>query len=154
MNIFQDEHIEVLNLLLEENVEFLIVGGFAVNFYGYRRSTGDVDLWLKPDNFNKSKLIKVFNRMDIEYTDIQHLESLDFESHLAFHVGEEPARIDFLTYIAGVEWNNAWAVKTMVDIDKLSIPFIHKNHLIESKIMTGRAQDIADIEGLQNNTDT
>ena len=87
MNIFQDEHIEVLNLLLEENVEFLIVGGFAVNFYGYRRSTGDVDLWLKPDNFNKSKLIKVFNRMDIEYTDIQHLESLDFESHLAFHVG-------------------------------------------------------------------
>jgi hypothetical protein len=69
-------------------------------------------------------------------------------------VGEEPARIDFLTYIAGVEWHNAWAVKTMVDIDKLSIPFIHKNHLIESKIMTGRAQDIADIEGLQNNTDT
>jgi predicted nucleotidyltransferase len=154
MNIFQDEHIEVLNLLLDENVEFLIVGGFAVNFYGYRRSTGDVDLWLKPDNLNKSKLLKVFNRMDIEYTDIQHLESLDFETRLAFHIGEEPARIDFLTYISGVEWHNAWAVKTMVDIEKLSIPFIHKNHLIESKIMTGRAQDIADIEGLQNNADT
>ncbi|MBM3920455.1 MAG: hypothetical protein FJ347_04420 [Sphingomonadales bacterium] len=154
MNIFQDEHIEVLALLLEDNVEFLVVGGFAVNFYGYRRTTGDVDLWLKPDNQNKLKLIEAFNKLEIEETDILYLKSLNFESHLAFHIGEEPSRIDFLTHINGVEWSKAWEAKTAVKIEKLDIPFIHKNHLIESKIMTGRAQDIADIEGLQNNSES
>jgi predicted nucleotidyltransferase len=152
MNIFQSEHIKALQLLINRDVEFLVVGGFAVNFYGYRRGTGDVDLWLHPDNANKTKLLEVFEKMDIEDEDLAHLRALNFETHLAFHIGEEPSRIDFMTYISGVSWTEAWEQKSMVDIDNLSIPFIHRNHLIQSKINTGRAQDKADIEGLQNNS--
>jgi predicted nucleotidyltransferase len=150
MNIFLDEHIHFLSLLLEEKVEFLIVGGFAVNYYGYRRGTGDVDLWIKPSNSSKLLLLKIFDKIDVESEDIEYLKSFDFETHLSFHLGEEPNRIDLMTYISGVNWDEAWRQKNIVKIDKLDIPFIHKNHLIISKISTGRAQDRADIEGLQN----
>jgi predicted nucleotidyltransferase len=150
MNIFLDEHIHFLSLLLEEKVEFLIVGGFAVNYYGYRRGTGDVDLWIKPSNSSKQLLLKIFDKIDVESEDIEYLKSLNFETHLSFHLGEEPNRIDLMTYISGVNWDEAWRQKNIVKIDKLDIPFIHKNHLIISKISTGRAQDRADIEGLQN----
>lgn len=150
MNIFLDDHVNVLEHLIAGDVSFLVVGGFAVNFYGYRRGTGDVDLWLKPDNDNKDKLSAVFKSMEIEDEDLNYLRSLNFETHLAFHIGEEPNRIDFMTYISGVDWKEAWEMKTMVLVNNLNIPFIHKNHLIASKFSTGRAQDIADIEGLQN----
>jgi len=54
MNIFLESHSNLLEKLIKANVEFLIIGGYAVNYYGYNRTTGDLDIWIKPDNFNKT----------------------------------------------------------------------------------------------------
>ena len=58
MNIFHNEHIAILKLLIQQQVEFLLIGGVAVNYYGYPRPTGDLDVWLKPNDANRDKLIR------------------------------------------------------------------------------------------------
>jgi len=63
MNIFLEKHFDLIKKLLEGNVLFILIGGYAVNFHGYNRTTGDLDLWVKPDNENKTKLIAVLTKM-------------------------------------------------------------------------------------------
>jgi len=150
MNIFLDKHIDFLRGLINAQVIFLLVGGYAVHYYGYRRSNGDLELWIKPDNLNKIKLIAYLTKCDFDEQGIAYLNLLNFEEMQAFHFDEEPERIDFLTHISGVKWEEAWPKKMEIDLDGILIPVIHKNDLIASKMHSGRAQDIADIEGLQN----
>ncbi len=61
MNVFIAAHQEILELMLKHEVEFMLIGGYAVIYYGYMRTTGDMDLWLKPSNENKFKMCKVFD---------------------------------------------------------------------------------------------
>jgi len=58
MNFFLDRHQLLLKELLNAKVDFIIIGGYSVIYHGYRRTTGDVDIWIKPDNANKPKLLK------------------------------------------------------------------------------------------------
>ncbi len=57
MNLFIEKHQELIKLLISNNVEFIIIGGYSVIFHGYKRTTGDIDIWLNPTNENKKKLI-------------------------------------------------------------------------------------------------
>ncbi len=149
MNIFDDYTREVLDACIKHDVQFLIVGGYAVNFHGFRRTTGDIDLWIKPGNENKIKVLKALNELGIEQGILSQLQEMDFSKHLVFSDGEEPFKIDFMTYISGVTFEEAYSEKIMTEIDELNIPFIHLNHLVLSKINTGRKKDIIDIEQLQ-----
>jgi predicted nucleotidyltransferase len=149
MNILVDEHKILLEKLLDNKVDFILVGGLAVVFYGYKRTTGDMDIWLKPSEENKRKLISVLKADKIFEEDIQYLESLEFQKPLAFHIGEEPLKIDFLTHISGVNYEEANSLKNYFQSDNYQIPIIHLNHLIASKISTGRLKDKADVEELQ-----
>ncbi len=103
MNFFLQRHQNLLENLIKENVEFIIIGGYAVIFHGYPRTTGDVDLWIKPDNANKPKIISVLEKMDIESTSLKEIETLDFTRYLMFSIWQEPEKVDFLTLIAGVK---------------------------------------------------
>jgi hypothetical protein len=149
MNLFLDTHQELIVALLHHEVDFIIIGGYAVIFHGYHRTTGDVNIWLKPDNDNKWKLIKALEDFGLEHSAMVELENLDFQQHLAFHIGAEPEKIEFLTHINGVQFDEANLEKITADIDQLKIPFLHYNHLILSKINTGRLKGQADIEELQ-----
>ena len=149
MNIFIDEHQEILKLLLKHQVEFMLIGGYAVIFYGYQRTTGDMDLWLKPNNLNKLKLLKALEDAGFESTDLTQLSSLDFTNHIVFSIGMEPQKIDFITRINLVEYANADAHKMLATIDDIVMPIIHLNDLVLSKMNTGRKKDAADIEELQ-----
>lgn len=150
MNIFDEYTFNLLNELNKNEVEYLVVGGYAVNFHGYRRTTGDIDLWIKPDNAkNKNKILQSFRNLNITEDTLSQLNELDFAKPIVFIDGEEPFKIDFLTYISGVSFNDAWQQKTIAVLDGISIPFIHLNHLILSKLTTGRPQDKIDIEKLQ-----
>lgn len=149
MNLFIESHQELLQRLIESNIEFIVVGGYSVIFHGYKRTTADVDIWLKPDNSNRDKLIPILYDMDFEPSTIRSLAELDFKQHLVFTIGEEPERIDFITIINAVDYSEADARKIIADIDGLTIPFLHLNDLILSKFSTGRLKDKADIEELQ-----
>jgi len=150
MNIFDDYTRDLLEQLNSNKVQYIVVGGYAVNFHGYRRTTGDIDLWIKPDNgINKSKIIDSLNKLGVEKITLEELAKMDFSKPLVFIDGEEPYKIDFMTSVSGVKFEEAWEQKIIAEIDGLSIPFIHLNHLVISKITTGRHKDKEDIEQLQ-----
>lgn len=149
MNIFTPNHKAFIALLQKHQVEFMLVGGYAVIYYGYKRTTGDMDIWLEPSNSNKIKLINALSKFQFNKKDLKHIESLNFETTIAFHIWEEPERIDFLTKISGVTYAEAKSKVNIFKINSLKVPVIHYNHLILSKITSKRAKDKADIEELQ-----
>ncbi len=149
MNLFIDRHQQLIALLIKHAVDFIIIGGYSVIFHGYKRTTGDVDIWLKPDNNNKSKLLSALKDLGITESSVQNVIELDFTKHLVFSIWEEPEKVDFLTYISGVRYEECDAMKIIAEIDDLQIPFLHLNHLVLSKMTTGRLKDKADIEELQ-----
>lgn len=149
MNIFIEKHQLLLLSLIKHEVKFILIGGYAVIYHGYKRTTGDMDLWIEPNNENKLKLVKVLKEFEFNKEGITHIESLDFTRHLAFHFWEIPERVDCLTHISNVKFNEAYEQKILADFDEFSVPIIHYNHLVMSKLTTNRLKDKADIEELQ-----
>ncbi|MBB6270824.1 putative nucleotidyltransferase [Pedobacter cryoconitis] len=149
MNLFIEKHQILLKELLLKKVDFIVIGGYSVIFHGYARSTGDVDLWLRPDNINKLKLLDVLQQMNFDEEDILHIAELDFQKHIVFSMWDEPEKVDFLTRISMVEFEQANQRKIIADIDGIKIPFLHLNDLVLSKFNTGRLKDKADVEELQ-----
>ena len=149
MDILLEDHKKVILLLIKHKVDFLIIGGYAVIYYGYTRATIDMDLWLKPDNINKEKLIAALREHGIFDEDLLKLQKLDFTSTLAFHLGYEPNKIDFLTKVAGVTYEEADKQKVFLPLKSKSVPVIHYHHLITCKMISGRSRDKIDVEELQ-----
>ncbi|MEY4903972.1 MAG: hypothetical protein RLZZ292_1787 [Bacteroidota bacterium] len=149
MNIFFEEHQQVIRSLIKHDVRFLLIGGYAVMFHGYRRSTGDMDLWLEPTNENKKQFLLVLQDLGIEDEDIEVLKEIDFSKHQVFSFGEEPQKIDFITYINQVAFEEAYANKTVADFENLLLPVLNLRELILSKMNTGRKKDESDVEELQ-----
>lgn len=150
MNVFDEYTHRVLHLLLKHRVQFIVVGGYAVNYHGFRRTTGDIDLWIKPENGESKKLlINAFKELGIDAHTLERVNSLDFTEPQVFTDGEEPFQIDFLTKLAGVNFDEAWDLKNDILIDGIVVPFLHFNHLILSKISSNRPKDKIDIEELQ-----
>jgi len=118
MNIFDNYTFQLLQELNTKQVEYLVVGGYAVNFHGYRRTTGDIDLWIKPNNgINKEKIIACLRNLSVTENILSKLNTLDFTVPLVFVDGKEPFKIDFMTHISGVNFDEAWAEKTIEEID-------------------------------------
>ncbi len=149
MNLFVELHQELLKKLIEANVDFIVIGGYSVIFHGYKRTTGDIDIWLKPDNANRQKLLPVLREFGFDDSDIDEVSTLDFTQHMVFSMGETPEKIDFLTRINLVQYDDADKKKIFAEADGLNIPFLHLDDLILSKINTGRPKDKADIDMLQ-----
>lgn len=148
MNILFDNHRDILKVLVKHGVDFMLVGGYAVIFYGYERTTGDLDIWLKPVVGNIAKTIEALKDFGIDEEDLDAVKQLDLSKAQVFFVGEEPSRVDFLTMINGVRFDEAFASAEKYQLGDVAIPIINYQHLIQSK-QTGRAKDAADIEELE-----
>ena len=149
MNIFYDAHKLVLQKLLDKKVGFILVGGYAVNYYGYNRVTGDMDVWLQPDNSNKKLLLTALKELGFDEEGITTIDSWDFTKPQLFHIGKKPYLTDFITHISGVSYDTARQNAILANIDGLNLYIIHLNNLIENKNATGRLKDLADVEYLQ-----
>ena len=91
--------------MLEADIQFMLIGGYSVNYYEYNRPPGDMDLWLKPDNANRDKFVQILVPEAFMVEDIRVISQADFTKPFIFHVGESPYRIDFMNFIANVEYN-------------------------------------------------
>ena len=150
MNIFVTYTHDLLHQLNLNEVPYIVVGGYAVNYHGYRRTTGDIDIWIKPSNENsKTQLLIALKNLGITEDKLQKLSQIDFTLPIVFVDGKEPYKIDFMTRISGVNFDDAWDKKIIAELDGLKIPFIHLHHLILSKISNNRTKDKLDVEELQ-----
>jgi hypothetical protein len=145
MNLEDDlrEFIELLNAL---NVHYLVVGAFAVAYYGYPRFTADLDLFIERSQQNAERLVQVIERFGF---DDLNLSADDFlKEDQVIQLGVSPNRIYLLTFISAVDFQEAWAARQQAEIQVLSVPIISKEMLKRNKAATGRAQDLLDLERL------
>ncbi len=145
--MLNEDYRDMLQLLLEEEVKFIIVGAYALAAHGYPRSTGDMDIWIRPDRENALKVIKVLKRFGCP------MDSLTAEDLMVkgtiFQIGVVPRRIDIITAISGVEFEDAWLDCMMIDIENLHIPVLSIEKLIINKEATGREKDKLDAKNLR-----
>jgi hypothetical protein len=137
------EFVELLNAL---KVRYIVVGAFALAYHGYPRYTGDIDLFIERSAENAQALLQAIQQFGFGNSG---LSSEDFlQEDQVIQLGVAPNRIDLLTFLSGVEFQEAWATAIQGEIAGLSVPLISKELLKKNKAATGRSQDIADLEHL------
>ena len=138
---------EMLQCLLEENVRFLLVGAYAVAVHGFPRATKDIDffVWATPEN--AANLMRALTKFGAPLHDISEAD-LSSEG-VVFQIGNSPRRIDIITNISGVRFEQAYANKTTISIEGIEVPVISLEDLIANKRASARTQDLADVEKLE-----
>jgi len=137
---------EILSILQNNNVEFLLVGAYALAIHGFPRATGDIDIFVKPDNDNAEKL---YRALKIFGAPLRNISPVDFISPgIVLQIGVAPRRIDILTSIDGLTFDEASVGMETIQIEDLSIPVISRKNLIANKLATGREKDKLDAENL------
>lgn len=145
MNI-QPDFKELLQLLEKHKVEYMIVGGYAVAFYGYPRFTKDIDIFFDIDMESIDRLIKALVEFGFPEKDLKSELFLTKGNVITF--GVAPVRVDFLNEISGVEFSEAKNYRVRGKYGDSEVYFIGKNDLIKNKMSTDRLHDKADAEEL------
>ncbi|WP_367872659.1 hypothetical protein [Luteolibacter sp. Populi] len=135
---------EILQVFEEHDVDYLIVGGYAVIRYSQPRFTKDLDLWIRPSAENAVKVARAFRAFGIPMVEVSEADLAD--EGLQYFVGRPPNAIDFLTTIKGLNFDAAWANKRVFDTDSGRLSYLSPTDLIISKRAVGRHQDLADVE--------
>ncbi len=138
---------EFIKLLGEHKVKYLIVGGYALAFHGYPRFTQDIDFWIWTNQENAKKVIEVLK--DFGFTSLKIKEEDFLNGENIIQLGYPPNRIDLITHLDGVNFDEAYEEKEVFREGELMINFMSIDELIKNKKATGRLQDLADVEILE-----
>lgn len=138
---------EFIELLNRNDVKYLIVGGYAVAVHGYPRYTKDIDIWIFTDELNLKKIVKVINDFGFKSSNIKVADLK--ESGTVVQLGLPPNRIDLITDVDGVDFDDSYNNKFEIISDGLKMNFIGLEHLKKNKKASGRYQDLADLENLE-----
>ena len=145
--MLNEDYKEMLQSLLDQKVEFIVVGAYALAAHGFPRATGDMDIWIKPNEKNSKKVYKALARFGAPINEIREEEFS--QPGLIFQIGVVPRRIDIITKIDAVEFEEADSDKIFVDIDDLKVPVLSVDKLIKNKMATGREKDLLDAKLLK-----
>lgn len=137
---------EFLRLLNAAKVEYLLIGGYAVGYHGYPRTTADMDVWVAVSAKNASKLVDVFRLFGLR--DASLTQELFLQRGKIIRVGVPPMRIEVLTEIDGVDFAECFAAREVVALDGLNVNLISLRHLRRNKQASGRHKDLDDLEHL------
>jgi hypothetical protein len=138
---------ELLSVFNDRLVEYMVVGAHALAAHGHVRATKDLDVWVRPDPENAARVYEALARFGAPLVDLTE-EDLALPG-IVFQIGVEPIRIDVITSIDGVGFDAAWSERIEAQVAGLRVPVLSRHHLIENKRATGRLQDLADIERLE-----
>jgi len=145
--MLNEDYKEILQIFIDNKVEFLVVGAYALGVYGWPHATGDIDLWVMASPQNSRN---VYNSLAQFGAPMEQISEKTFcEQGLIFQIGVAPRRIDIITKIDGVDFQQAWAARQEFIIDGLKVPFISKQDLIKNKESTGREKDMLDAKQLR-----
>jgi hypothetical protein len=144
--ILNNDYKDILRALSENKVKFLLVGAYAMAAHGYPRSTMDIDLWVMPEPENAALVMKALGDFGAP---IGELTSDDLQKEdTIFQIGVVPRRIDIITSVDGLNFNDAFSHSDIMNIEEISIHVLSLSDLIKNKLSTGRLKDKADAEEL------
>lgn len=139
---------DLLLLLSEEEVDYLVVGGYAVIYHSQPRSTKDLDIWLRPTKENAHRIARAFSRFGLPFMGGVTVDDFS-RPGLQYAIGRPPSMIDFLTSLPDLDFQECWENRVVAKDEGITILFLSKEDLIIAKETAGRAQDIADLEELK-----
>ena len=138
---------EFIQSLNENEVKYLVIGGYAVAFHGHPRYTKDLDVWVELSEQNANNLV---NALDAFGFGSLGLKAADFlEPEQVIQLGYPPNRIDILMTPKGIDFATCYEQRVLVGIDGTTCSFIDLENLLKNKRATGRHQDLADVENLE-----
>jgi hypothetical protein len=145
------DFLEFAQVLNNHNVEYMIVGAYAMAAQGYSRTTGDIDFFIRPDKENAKRIYAALK----SFGAFLHEASVDdfSKENFIFQIGVVPVRVDVITSISGVTFEESYPFRIIKEVDGLMLPFLSKQFLIINKRATGREKDIHDaleLEELKN----
>lgn len=139
---------DMLNALNDSGAEYLVVGAYALATYGPARATGDMDIWVRPTPENADRVwaaLEAFGapRRNLTRQDLHTPDNV-------FQIGVAPNRIDILTSISGVEFDEAWKHRKKTRLNGISVLVIGREQLLQNKRAVGRPKDLADVAWLED----
>lgn len=147
-NIFNQDFRDFISALNQENVNYLLVGGYSVILHGYSRTTGDMDLWVERSAENYLRIKKAFDVFGMPVFDMTEKNFLHHPIWDVFTFGLPPVAIDIMIKLDGIDFSEAYSRAVFFYDDTLQIRTIHRNDLIAAKKLAGRAKDQNDLENL------
>jgi hypothetical protein len=147
MDIFNPDFKDFIKCFNKHDVEYILVGGYAVILRGYSRSTGDMDLWVNKTENNFTRIQLALQNFGLPSIAVPH-EQFFSDEYDVFSFGNPPYAIELLTALKGVAFEEAYNMATIEKVEDLSIRVIHLNQLIKAKKAAGRYKDLNDLENL------
>lgn len=151
MNIFDNDVLAFFAAMNEANVEYILVGGLAVNLHGFNRTTGDLDVWLKDSNNNRSNLVAALNKLEIQGAEVfMTLPLIAGYSELLLDSGNYVDFMSDLFFLKQNDFDNCAKISERFVIEEnVEVPVLHINKLIEEKEKSQRSKDRIDTEELK-----
>jgi hypothetical protein len=144
------DFLDMLSALSEEGAEFIIVGAHALAVHGHPRATGDLDIWINPTADNAARTLRAVQRFGAPLHDLT-LDDL-CRPTTVFQIGLPPSRIDVLTGIDGVSFEDAWARRVIVTIEEMNVATLGRDDFLTNKRAVGRPKDLMDIMLLESDS--
>jgi predicted nucleotidyltransferase len=140
---------DLLVVFADTGVEFVIVGAYALALHGAPRASGDIDLFIRATPDNAERVFAALARFGAPL-EAAGISAVDFaRPALVYQIGLPPRRIDVLTEISGVSFDEVWESRLTVDVEGRSIGFIGRAAFLKNKRAAGRPQDIVDVARLE-----
>jgi hypothetical protein len=140
------DFVDLLRAFNDHEVSYLVVGAYALAAHGRPRATGDLDVWIKPDAANAARVMRALGAFGAP---LDQISADDFASPgIVFQMGLPPGRIDVLTTLTALTFDEAWATRVEGALGAVPVSFIGREAFIRNKRATGRARDLGDVESL------
>ena len=151
MDILNQEFLLFLKCARENDLRYLLIGGYAVNYYGYNRHTADMDIWLAPDNTNKEAFINTLLCMKYSENEVAPLRKEDFTLPFVGSIGSADAIIDVLTFVhRSISYDEAEKEKKVFEVQQnIYLNVVPYEVLKEMKLLSHREKDMFDIARLE-----
>jgi hypothetical protein len=140
------DFVDLLRAFAEREVRYLVVGAYALAHHGRPRATGDLDVWVDPTPSNASRLMSALVAFGAPLSDVTEADFA--RPGVVFQMGVPPGRIDILTELTGLTFEDAWPGREAGRFGELTVDFLGRDAFIRNKRATGRTRDLGDIEGL------
>lgn len=147
-DLFNPDFVDFLEACSNNEVEYLLVGGYAVILHGYIRSTADMDIWVNKTAGNYRKLVKAYSDFGAP---IFSEEDFLGNKYDVWGIGVEPNKIEVMSEVKGIDFDECLAACKKLPVKNFTVPYIHLKHLLQAKEAAGRFKDKADIEQLKKN---
>lgn len=142
------DFVDFLSALLDSDARFVVVGAHALAIHGVPRATGDIDIWIDRSSDNVARVWKALEQFGAPVAALG-LRQGDLEApETVVQIGLPPRRIDVLTDVTGLEFEEAWTSRVTHQVGPLVVPFLGREALIRNKRATGRFKDLGDVEAL------